>query len=257
MKTLFSKYMLKKDFLIYPLLLTFLVLINESLFAQNLQTAYNFWVKPGTDLWNRLDNEQKRIAALQIPDSILRNMSDDAYVETIINFPLFGYYTAFENNKIGFDVMVTRFNLFDKMCEKKNVGKLLLEAYKDADMHGFNKYNNKYRSELWTIKLNYLEILLSQKNIINTLDDLDKNELLKVALYKLISKQKNPMFSSYNGIEPTLSIMASSLTNLNALEKTSNEKKTKINEFLKTTYLKEPDVINYIISTTEEYLKNR
>jgi len=233
------------------------MVICNSLIAQNIEIAYDFPIKPGTNLWNNLTTEEQRIEALQVPDSILVNMTDEAYVETLINFPLYGYYTAFDNNKIGFDVMLTRFNVFDKMCEKRNVGRILLNAYKDANMFGFNKYKSKYKSDLWTIKLNYIEILLSQKDIINSLSDMDKIHLLEAALDKFYSKQDDAKFSSLYGIITTLTILAVDLDNLKGLESIPIEKKIKIHEFMNTSNLHDPAIINYIIELTNEYLKKR
>jgi hypothetical protein len=243
--------------LFYPFLLIAVLSICDSLLSQNVNLAYSFPVRPGQDKWNNLKTEAQRIEALQVPDSILINMSDESYVETLINFPLYGYFTAFDNNKIGFDVMLTRFNIFDKMCQKKNIGSLLLNAYAAADMSGFGKYGTNYKSDLWTIKLNYVEILLSHKGIINSLSEKDKIHLLQVALDNFYSKQNDVKFSSLYGVETTLALLAADLDNLKGLENISTDKKLKIHDFINTANLKEAETITDIIESTQVYLKNK
>ena len=238
-------------------LLLFFLINCDNLIAQNAIEGYNFIIKPGTNEWSMLSSETQRIEALQIPEQILLNMTDEAYVETLINFPLYGYFTAFANTRIGFDVMLTRFNIFDAMCQKKNIGSLLLNAYADASMSGFNNYKTKYKSELWTIKLNYVEILLSNEEVINSMSQKDKIRLLRVALDKFYSKQDDAKFSSLYGVETTLALLARDLDNLRGIENISSDKKMKIHEFLNTSRLQDTETITYIVESTESYLKNK
>jgi len=257
MKITLNSTRLRKHSPLEFLLWLSLLIICDNLIAQNVSGGYDYPVKPGSDKWSTLNSETQRIEALQIPEQTLLNMTDEAYVQTLLNFPLYGYFTAFDNNKVGFDVMATRFNVFDKMCIKKKAGSILLEAYKDADMSGFKKHKNIYKSDLWTIKLNYLEILLSQKDIISSLNENEKISLLQVALDKYNSKKNNIDFSSFYGVSPTLSLLANYLDNLNGLENVSSGRKMKIHEFLSTSRIEDTETITDIVESTELYLKNK
>ena len=58
---------------------------------------WSYPVRPGTEVWNNLKTEKERIEAMQIPVDILNKMSTDDIIYACINFPLFGYYSAFNS----------------------------------------------------------------------------------------------------------------------------------------------------------------
>lgn len=143
------------------------------------------------------------------------------------------------------------------MCQKKNIGKVLLGAYSSADMNGFSNKNTNYKSDLWTIKLNYLEMLLSQKELINSLSVQDKISLLKAALDKYSNKLKYPKFSSLYGVITILRLIAIDLDNLQGLEAVPSDKRQKIQNFIDSSKLTEETTVADILNYSHEYLKNK
>ena len=219
------------------------------------QATWDYPVKPGTEEWNRIQTEPERIAAVQIPEEILEKLSSDDIVRLCITFPLFSDFTYFNTPQEGFEVMVARFNLFARLLEKKDTGRRLIDAYKDTDMKGFKTL--PYSCEFWTIKLNYLELLLTQRSILQSLMSGEKLELLKEARKKFSEKMDSNSFSSFYGVLSTVRIMAGILDMEAYQEWLLSPNRQKADRFLQTGRLGDVSLIEEIVRMTDNYLNNK
>jgi len=233
---------------IIPLLLIIMPLISS---AQE-EVTWDFPVKPGTNEWNNIKTEKQRISVMQIPEDVLNRMSSKVLIDACVNFPLFGYYSAFNTPQEGFNIMFSRFNIFNKLCEKDSIGQYLIEIYKDAGMDGWETMDNKFNSEFWTLKLEYIEYLIAQKEVISRLSHREKVELLNIAKTKLIQKRARQSFNSIPGISPSLLIM-SNILDFDKASSPFTEQKN-VQHFLKTGLLNDTEIINVILKLTELYI---
>ena len=171
--------------------------------------SWNYPVKPGMDEWNNLETEQQRIAVLQVPEEVLEKSSPEEVVGLCITLPSFFIFYAFDTPQDGYDILFSRYNIFSHMLSRKDVGSSLIAAYKDADLSGFRTL--PYSNEFWTVKLYYLELLLSQKQILQSLTPNEKFELIKEARKKFVEKLTNESFSYLIDLLFSVRIMASIL----------------------------------------------
>ena len=176
------------------------ILPDDSKYEQSQQPltrsgdlAWDYPVKPGMESWNSLKTEEERIAILQIPESILATLTPEEVVGLCITFPDFGHFTAWNTPQESFNVMLSRYNILRHLLSREGVGKSLIEAYKDTNLTGFKTL--PYSNEYWSLKLLYLELLLSQKEILQSLMPEEKLELVKEAAAKIIAKLSNEAFS--------------------------------------------------------------
>ena len=221
------------------------------LFAQE-RITWSYPVKPRTDEWNSLKTENERINAMQIPKEVLNKMSTSDLIDACINFPLFGYYSAFNSPLEGFNIMFSRFNVFHKICEKDSVGQYFIKIYSDATMKGWEKLDNKFDNEFWTLKLAYIEYLISQKEIIYKLNEPEKFELLKIARTKFYQKKTHESFNSIPGISSSLLLM-SRILYFDMVRSSLPEQKN-VQNFIETGVLNDAEVIDEILNSTEQYL---
>jgi hypothetical protein len=235
--------------------LTLLLVLFVPMFAfsQAEDVKWDYPVKPGTKEWNELKTEKERINAVQIPDDVLDSMTTEDMVDACINFPLFGYYSAFNTPQEGFNIMLARFNIFNKVCEMDHVGNYLTKIYEDAGMSGWKKMGDKLDSEYWTLRLSYLEYFIAQKEVIYNLNPGEKIKLLKIAKTKLDQKRAHESFNSIPGIGSSLLLMSRILDSENALQGSLSEKEN-IRYFFETGLLNDPEVANEILRLTELYV---
>jgi len=231
-----------------------LFLVNVFLLTAQEKITWDFPVKPGTEKWNNLKTEKARINAMQIPEEVLYEMKAKDLIDACINFPLFGYYSAFNTPQEGFKIMFSRFNIFNKLCEMDNIGQYLIKVYEDAEMNGWRHMGYKLNEEYWTLRFNYFEYLISQNEIIATLDQKEKAELIQIAKTKMAQKSTNGSFNSVSGISSSLLLMSRILHSDKSLFNSSLSTPENIQHFLETGMLNNPEMVDEILSSTELYL---
>jgi len=177
--------------------------------SNGVTAVWDYPLKPGMEKWSLLKTEWERIFAVQVPEDILGQLSAEDAVYLCITFPRFGYFGAFNTPQEGFSIMLSEFNIFRHLLSRNDVGRELIKAYKDAGMAGFKTL--PYSNEFWPIKLYYLELILSQREILQSLTLEEKRELLFEARRKCSEKVVTEGFASLLGVLFSVRIMASIL----------------------------------------------
>ena len=218
--------------------------------------SFDYTVIPGTEAWNQLVTEQERIDVLQIPEGILDNLSPDDAVRLYITFPSFGHFTAFNTPQEGFDIMLSRYNILRHILSRKDVGGSLIAVYKDATLSGFKTL--PYSNDFWSLKLFYIELMLSQKDFLKSLTTEEKLELITEVRTKYFEKLGDENFSSLPEALFSLKIMASILYVDEYHELMSSSQRDTIIEFINTGWLFEKAVpIEEIGSMIDNYINNK
>jgi len=228
--------------------------------AANAQTAtkatWDYPVKPGMEQWNRLETEQERIAVLQVPEEVLATLSPDDAVRLCITFPSFGHFTAWNTPQEGFAIMLSRYNILRHLLSRKDAGGSLIAAYKDAGMSGFRTL--PYSNEIWSLKLFYLELLLSQKEILQSLTPDEKLELMTEARLKYLEKISNEKFASLPEVLFSFRIMASILEVEEYPELMVSSNREAITDFINSGWLSDKEIpIGEIGKMTENYINSK
>jgi len=196
---------------------------------------WDYPVKPGMEEWNALRTENERIASLQVPEEVLANLSLGDAVRLFITFPSFGHFTAWDTPQEGFAVMLSRYNIIRHLVSRNDAGGRLIAAYKDASLSGFRTL--PYSNEFWPLKLFYIELLLSQKEILRTMTPVEKLELITEARSKYFEKIGNENFASLPELLFSFRIMASILYVEEYPELMSSPNRETIVEFINSGWL--------------------
>lgn len=173
--------------------------------AQNKVTSWDFPIKPGTEKWSQLETETERLNVLQIPDNILKVIDTKELVISCLNYPASIHYTAYDNQFTGFQKVVANFNGLQELITRNDAGRYLIEHYNNAAVDGFIAKDDRLDERYWTVKFTYLELLISQKEIIQNLEAEDRMLLLEITLKKLDLKTQNrDVFSKYDDMNSAL-----------------------------------------------------
>ncbi len=182
------------------------LLIIPCVKGQVISQTYDFPIKPGTTEWSGLVTESERFNAMQIPDDILSRLTTLALVKTCLNFPAFGYITAYENSQTGFVILATKFNGLKELANRPNAARHLINIYKETGETGFLSPNLHLDEKYWTIKFNWIEILLTQNKMLSSISNEDKKNLLIICQDKFKIKQISEDFS-LDGLKSTAFLM--------------------------------------------------
>jgi hypothetical protein len=221
--------------------------------AQQINEPFTFPVKPGTKEWSVLKTERDRFKVMQIPDELLSNLTTHALVGTCLNFPAFGYINAYDNIQTGYMVLSSKFNGLTELSKRKDSWKSLNEFYQIAGVKGFDTEQINLDQQFWSIKLTWIELLMAQYYVIESMEKNNKTSLLSVAQEKLKMKQVNVDFG--NSILSTTFLIGRVLHTLNLPDFESEyTQNVALRDFLVTSKLTDKTVIDKLIEFNQKYL---
>lgn len=187
---------------------------------------------------------------MQVPETLLKEMSTDNLIITCINYPAFGHYTAYPNAIIGIEQVISNFNGLQELMKRNDAPTKMVGIYTAIDST-MNISNKLIDNQHWAIRCTYFEYLLSVDDILDKMSDTDKVQLLKEAQKKLWIKMDNQTEYSTDSYRPTLLTMAKILVELDSISFENNDK---LSEFIKSGFLDELTA-KLIIDSTDKYLK--
>lgn len=142
--------------------------------------AYEYPITPGSPGWDTL-NPHERFEAMQIPDSILQNMSTWGLVETCFNYPLYGVFTIMDDYSSYINGLSNSFNGLKELYSRNDVEKILLFSYRHLNVKNFENL----------LKLNFIELIVGCDKFTSQLDQNQCVFLVAVALEKANEQRNN------------------------------------------------------------------
>lgn len=195
--------------------------------GQTSGATWNYPVRPGTEEWKQLSSFSERLNAFNIPDSILSTIATENLVKTCLDYPWWILITSRDNNQAGYDYLKSVFNGFRELENRKDAGKELLKVYEKMDAKKRLELKTSIEKGIFSFQFVFIEVLLSQPTILNSLSKQDLTQLFGVAI---------SVFQDKNNPEINYSLLSLSSTGLvlgRILEKKQNLEFSDIkNEFL-------------------------
>ena len=212
------------------LLLIFLC-FGVSAFAQTRTTPYDFPVKPGTEEWKKLKSGEEMTKVCNIPDSVLTSLTTEALAKTSLNYPLLNEVSYASNLQKGMEGVIRNSNALTELLKRKDAGTELFKIYKGKNAGNPVENLSEVQRGFFTLEFTYLELLLSQPQILNSLNSKERIMLAKEAVIKYdAKKEKSDVFGEF-GLTTSVLVVAKILNAEN-----------KMNGVLKTVSQKEIDI---------------
>jgi hypothetical protein len=182
---------------------TILFFVANLISAQEKKTIWDFPVKPGSKQWAEFTTSQQMVESCQIPQNILQALKTDDLVEICLNYPLFIDYLASNDERKGISKIIENFNGLKELSNRKDGTKELVKAYTNYPVLSIIQLTT-FEMQVMTLKLPFLELVLSDDAFIRRLDKVELAELEKLVLNKYIDKlEKSNVYDLYN-IKKTL-----------------------------------------------------
>lgn len=145
--------------------------------------AYEYPITPGSPGWGTL-KPHERSEVMQIPDSVLNNMSTWGLVETCFNYPLYGVFTIMDDYSSYINSLSsTGFNGLKELYSRNDVIETLLYSYRHLNIKNFENENS--------LKLNFIELIVGCDKFVSQLDENQCIFLVAVALKKADEQRNN------------------------------------------------------------------
>lgn len=144
----------------------------------NSSKNFEYPLRPEMEEWGKL-NHGERVSALQIPESILKDMSTEELVETVLDYPCSLDMFFFNTYQGGFESLKNSFNGIRELFSREDAGRHLLNVYKEQKLEDFLKITSddeKFEKSRW---LDFLETMLAQPEIMSSFSNDEKSELIR------------------------------------------------------------------------------
>lgn len=161
-----------KKFIYIIALLFLLVACNEELQIDTKQPTidnktraftsqtFSFDSVTKPEIWKTFQTLEEMQSACQIPDDVLPNLSTEELVQICMNYPLFGNFSAYNDELVGIKKVMDGFNGFTELKKRTDAAEKLLDLYENVNVATLN--SDKENIETYpNIKLGYLELILS------------------------------------------------------------------------------------------------
>lgn len=160
-------------------------------YIAHISDAYDYPLKPGMPGWRLLNSTDEMDSVLQIPEDVLFSISTEGLIETVLNYPRFADLYFQEDYQFAFNILVEHFNGFSELLKRQNAATLLLNRYKSMEPScQENNWPSIPRTGSSTsFSFAFIEILIAQYDILQQLDNVDTNILLKEAIKKYEEKK--------------------------------------------------------------------
>ena len=203
-------------------------------------TIYDFPVRPGTPEWEIFETTEEMLKACQLPESILATASTRDLAAICLDYPLYFIYIAYNDKRMGMNIMIEQFNGFEELSRRKDGTLELMEIYRtfpvltSAQPKSSPDYHTPY-------KLPFLELLMASDVFSNQLDNQSAAELGKIVLEKYENKLTNIHIYGLYGIQTTLLLGAVSID-----KNSASEKSPVVKQFIENFSYAEPSLITEI-----------
>lgn len=182
-------------------LLSFLMAIssNISVYAaydideSSVQNNYQYKITSDCAEWKTLNSHDEMVAACQIADDEIQEMTTDMLVSAYLNYPLLGDMYAYNTIETGFAALRKQCNALDELLTREDVGEVLLNRYENIKLYDLHSSTRVSYNEF--IAPSALEILAAQPEIVNNTDD-ETFAAINAAIYKKCSAKSDEVYSA-------------------------------------------------------------
>lgn len=221
----------------------------------NAQDRYEYPVTPAMSEWATLSVEEKR-NMLQIPEKILHNMPTDVLIQAYTDFPLNSLVFAYNTKQDGFRRVHNEFNGLRELLQREDITASLIEYYKKMTVDGYDVNWQPVEIGKFTFQFTYIELLLSQPEIINQLNQPETNFLIQELITKFERKIDHIDEYSIVGLESSAYAISHILNRNDAISSSNAATDEAVQSFLMTGQLTQGDMLDFILLKARTFRQN-
>jgi len=177
--------------------------------------AYDYPIKPGTDKWKTLSGHPGMVEVCQIPTSVLRRLSTDGLIETVLTYPLIYDVWAYNTPQEGISAVISQFNGLQELLIRHDSGAKLLAKYTSMDIESIRKDLSNLELVDYYYKVKIVEMVIAQQPIVSNLSTNQIGDLVIQALAKGKQEQQEDVFSVSSGVQITAWLISRALKQAN------------------------------------------
>jgi hypothetical protein len=215
--------------------------------------SYDFPVKGGTSEWAAFQTHDEMVAACQVPEPILRDMSTEGLIETCLRYPLIGDMGMYSSWQQGFDRVAARFNGLQELLQRPDAGTKLLAYYRQMEPAGIREKSTSLQKGQVAMTFQYVETLLAQEAVLSSMTVDERRDLLVECLGKVHAKEE----PDYNVVDVAYTVWVMGrilITDTPDSLELEGRPESRLAYFLEEGSFVNEQVIGEILTRAEQYL---
>lgn len=144
--------------------------------------------------WVTNQSRIERGEMVQLPDTLLQNMSTDALIEAVLEYPFFIDVYCFNDTQTGMDIMYDTFNGLRELAARTDAAQALLQKYESEPVL------MTASADADTFRLTSMEILLAQDYIAEKMTAEESARLYELCTEKYAQKQESELYGGFNTV---------------------------------------------------------
>jgi len=223
------------------------IIYRQTLFSSILRAGeYEYPFDEGSPEWRNLSVEERH-SMRQIPNQDLATIDTDMLVSAYVNNPYCSLIFAHNTINLGFNRVYNEFNGLRELMNRPDAGEKILAYYEEMNVNDLNQNWSEYEKGNFTFKFIYIEVLLSQPQILNQLSDQQSKRLIGELINKYNVKNDHIAEHSGFGLSYTTYSMAKYLMNKNKLFEAPPPMDNELQHFLDLGVRLKADMAPYIL----------
>lgn len=170
--------------------------------------SYLYPVTPGSSAWAALTTGDAKMAACQIPNTVLTNMSTDVLIQAWLDFPLRLDVLLSNYLQTGIDFFLKNFSALVELQKRTDMEDVASARYKLMKPTCASSYGENQKGD-FALSFFYLELIMAQDTFLNNSTSPVRKAIVKEALFKYIDKKaNNTVFGDQPSITTTMLLCA-------------------------------------------------
>ncbi len=162
-----------------------------------IYTGYSYPIAPKSNEWKD-KNHSQRIAALQLPNDTLQNISTSRLLETCLYYPL--NIDAFMNDDVvvGFKKIKSQFNGYEELFGRDDFPQVLMDLYSSRDASFIKKIDNDYDRGQYSFDYRIMELMMNE--ILDEASNQRSNQIVELVSEKQFQRENLKEYYGGNNI---------------------------------------------------------
>jgi hypothetical protein len=190
------------------LLVLLLALIFANYLSAQESRVWDYPVLADNAEWQNLATFHKRLNALNIPDNLLARMTTEDLFKTCLMYPFKMLFFFQDNSQKGYDFLYSVFNGFRELEKRKDTPKELIKYYLTMNPEEIASIPTSLNKGKFAFQFSFIEILLSQRHILENLTQNDLKPLLKKSIAVYEGKKTSIEVFSIYGLSTTCMLLS-------------------------------------------------
>lgn len=176
--------------------------------SYNVDEPYDFPVTPYDEEWAEFETKVEAELSCQIPEEILKEMTTEALLETVLNYPFLIDYVAYDRYYDAAEKFMRTFNGFEELLSRDDLTAVLLKTYGESSLqkgaatgiadteYTDSQDQESYLKDYWRVP--HLEFLMAYDHVANDGYTEDEETTLETLISEKNSEREKSVLYSEN-----------------------------------------------------------